>query len=93
MILVIGYFAAACTTISFVPQALKVHKTRSTTDISFGMFLLMTLGVLFWLFYGVLINSLPIIAANAVTLILSFYILLMKIKIDHGRQGEQDQTK
>ncbi|HSD64783.1 MAG TPA: SemiSWEET transporter [Ignavibacteriaceae bacterium] len=78
-----GYIAAICTTISFVPQAVKVHKTRSTKDISFGMFLLMTAGVAFWLIYGLMINSLPIIAANAVTLFLSFYILLMKIRLDH----------
>jgi MtN3 and saliva related transmembrane protein len=82
MILVIGYLAAAGTTISFIPQALKVFKTKSTKDISFGMFLLMTTGVALWLVYGLLINSFPLVAANAVTFILSFYILIMKIRLD-----------
>jgi MtN3 and saliva related transmembrane protein len=79
---VFGYLAAACTTISFIPQAVKVYKTKSAKDISLGMFSLMTAGVLFWLIYGIMINSLPIIAANAVTLFLSLYILMMKIRLD-----------
>jgi MtN3 and saliva related transmembrane protein len=83
MISVFGYLAAACTTISFIPQAVKVFRTNSTKDISIGMFTLMTTGVAFWLIYGILINSFPIMVANAVTLFLSFYILLMKIRLDH----------
>ena len=77
-----GYLAAACTTISFIPQAVKVFKTKSTKDISSGMFLLMTTGVTFWLIYGLMIDSFPIIAANAVTLFLSLYIFVMKVKLD-----------
>jgi MtN3 and saliva related transmembrane protein len=79
---IFGYIAAACTTISFVPQAIKVYKTKSTRDISLGMFLLMSTGVAFWLIYGVMISSYPIVLANSVTLFLSFYILIMKIKIE-----------
>ena len=56
----IGFFAAFCTTIAFLPQAIKVYKSRSTKDISLYMFLIFTLGVLSWLIYGVIINDLPI---------------------------------
>jgi MtN3 and saliva related transmembrane protein len=83
----IGYVAAFCTTVAFVPQAFKVYKTRKTTDISFGMFFLMTAGLISWLAYGLLINSFPIIAANTITLILSVYILIMKIKLDYKKEG------
>ena len=76
----IGFFAAFCTTIAFLPQAIKVYKSRSTKDISLYMFLIFTLGVLSWLIYGIIINDLPIILANAVTLILSFFILLYKLR-------------
>ena len=76
----IGFFAAFCTTIAFLPQAIKVYKSRSTKDISLYMFLIFTLGVLSWLIYGIIINDLPIILANAVTLVLSFFILLYKLK-------------
>ncbi|QQS35843.1 MAG: SemiSWEET transporter [Ignavibacteriales bacterium] len=80
---IFGYLAAFCTTASFVPQAFKVFKTRKTSDISIGMFLLMTLGVLSWLIYGLILLSPPIIAANSITLLLSLYILLMKFRLDY----------
>ena len=76
----IGFLVTFCTTISFLPQAIKVYKTRSTKDISLYMFLIFTVGVLSWLIYGLIINDLPVILANAVTLILSFFILIYKIK-------------
>ena len=76
----VGFFAAFCTTIAFLPQAIKVFKSKSTKDISLYMFLIFTIGVLSWLVYGLIINDMPIILANAVTLILSFFILVYKIK-------------
>ena len=76
----IGFFAAFCTTFAFLPQAIKVYKTKSTKDISLYMFLIFTIGVLSWLVYGLIINDLPVILANAVTLILSFFILIYKLK-------------
>jgi MtN3 and saliva related transmembrane protein len=78
----IGYAAAFCTTVAFLPQAVKVYKTRHTKDISLGMFLLLTTGVVLWLTYGIIINSYPIIAANTVTLLFDIYILYMKITLD-----------
>ena len=76
----IGFFAAFCTTFAFLPQAIKVYKTKSTKDISLYMFLIFTIGVLSWLIYGLIINDWPVILANAVTLILSFFILIYKLK-------------
>ena len=76
----IGFFAALCTTIAFVPQAIKVYQTKSTKDISLLMFLIFTVGVLSWLIYGLIINDYPVILANAVTLILCLFILVYKIK-------------
>ena len=57
---------------------IKVYKTKSTKDISLYMFLIFTIGVLSWLIYGLIINDWPVILANAVTLILSFFILIYK---------------
>lgn len=75
----IGMVAGTLTTVSFVPQALKIWKSRSATDISLGMFLLFSLGVLLWLIYGIKIAAMPVIVANAITLALSLSIILMKI--------------
>tara|TARA_Y100000816_G_C25664969_1_gene352792 strand:- start:162 stop:443 length:282 start_codon:yes stop_codon:yes gene_type:complete len=76
----IGFFAAFCTTFAFLPQAIKVYQTKSTKDISLYMFLIFTIGVLSWLIYGLIIKDLPVILANAVTLILSFFILIYKLR-------------
>lgn len=76
-----GYISAFCTTAAFVPQAIKVYRTKKTYDISLGMILLMTIGVAFWVIYGILINAFSVIAANVTTFILALYILIMKIKL------------
>ena len=76
----IGFFAGFCTTVAFIPQALKVWRTKSTKDISLLMFIIFTTGVLSWLIYGITIADAPIIIANAITLILSLFILFYKIK-------------
>ena len=76
----IGFFAAFCTTIAFLPQAIKVYKTKSTKDILLLMFIIFTVGVASWLAYGVYLNDLPLIIANTITLILSLFILFYKIK-------------
>jgi MtN3 and saliva related transmembrane protein len=76
----IGYVAAFLTTISFFPQAAQTLKTRKTKDISLGMYLAFTTGVFFWGIYGVLLDSVPMILANSVTLVLAGIILFIKIK-------------
>lgn len=80
-ITIFGFFAAFCTTLAFLPQALKVRKTRHTGDLSRTMLAIFTLGVVGWLLYGIFRNDIVIISANAVTLFLTGYILAMKIKL------------
>jgi MtN3 and saliva related transmembrane protein len=75
----IGAIAAILTTVSFLPQALRIHRSKDTSAISFWMYLIFSLGVLLWLIYGLLIQAWPVVVANAVTLLLSLWILWMKI--------------
>lgn len=77
---VLGLVAATLTTSSFVPQLIKVIKTKSTKDISFEMFLTLSIGIFIWLIYGICLNSLPIILGNAIGLIFNLMILGYKIK-------------
>ena len=76
----LGYFAGFCTTASFIPQVLKVWKSKKVDGISLPMFIIFTTGVFSWLIYGITISDVPIILANAVTLVLSLFILIYKIK-------------
>jgi MtN3 and saliva related transmembrane protein len=59
----LGFAAATCTTLAYAPQFVKVWRTRSTEDISLGMFLVMVLGILLWLLYGLLSGDAPLIVA------------------------------
>lgn len=78
----VGYLAAAMTTLSFVPQAVKTIRTRDTRSISLGMYVVFTAGIAMWLVYGIALDSMPMILANIVTFLLSATILGMKLK--HG---------
>lgn len=78
----VGYIAATLTTVAFLPQALKTIRTRDTRSISLGMYVVFSIGIAFWLVYGISIGSMPMILANIVTFILSATILGLKLK--HG---------
>ncbi len=83
---VLGIVAAVMTTSAFVPQALKIIRTKSTKDISLGMYVILTIGILFWLIYGILIDQAPIIFANLIGFTLTFIILILKIKYREGNE-------
>ena len=74
----IGLLAATCTTAAFIPQALKVIRTRNTAGLSLGMYVCFTIGVGLWLAYGCLIGDRAIIIANAITLVFAAIILALK---------------
>lgn len=76
----IGGLAAILTTGSFIPQAVKVIRSRDTGSISLWMYLLFTCGIACWLAYGLMIQAMPVILANAVTLVLSLIILSFKLR-------------
>ena len=76
----IGYCAAALTTLSFLPQAWLTFRTRDVRGISLGMYGAFTLGVALWLLYGLLTGAWPVVVANAITLALATLILCMKLR-------------
>lgn len=77
---IIGLMAAILSTVSFLPQVLQAYKTKHTKDISLATFIILFIGVVLWLIYGILIKATPVILANAATSILTLIILVMKIK-------------
>ena len=76
----LGLIAGALTTLAFVPQVLHVWRSRSTRDISLATFGLFCVGVLLWLIYGIWVSALPVVLANAATLVLAGAILVAKLK-------------
>ncbi|MCI4373707.1 MAG: SemiSWEET transporter [Thermoplasmata archaeon] len=83
-ITVIGLIAATCTTVAFVPQVVRVWRLQRADEISLSTFLVLSVGMLIWLAYGVLLDSLPLIFANAVTVGLTLTIVALKLKWDRA---------
>lgn len=76
---ILGYIAAFLTTAAFLPQTIKTIKSRDTASISLAMYVMFTTGIVLWLAYGILIESMPMIIANIITFVLSATILVLKL--------------
>ncbi|MCO5091159.1 SemiSWEET family sugar transporter [Bosea sp. (in: a-proteobacteria)] len=75
-----GFAAAALTSLCWLPQTWRTLRTRDTRAISLWTQALLACGVLLWLAYGIQIQSWPVIAANALTLVLVLAIIAMKLR-------------
>jgi MtN3 and saliva related transmembrane protein len=84
---IVGGIATLCSISSFVPQAWKIIRTRDTSGISTRMYVLTVVGFSLWLTYGILLGSLPLMAANGVCLALSAFILVMKMLPKHQKEA------
>lgn len=80
---IIGIIAGTLTTIAFLPQVIKIYRMKDASELSMTTFSIFSLGVLFWLVYGILVHELPIILANSITLLLIISIIAMKLKFKH----------
>ncbi|MEG0277326.1 MAG: SemiSWEET transporter [Coprobacillus sp.] len=76
----IGTIAGILTTLAFVPQVMKVLKTKDTSAISLGMYCMQVTGVFLWLMHGIAINDMALLIANAITFCLALVILVCKLK-------------
>ena len=84
----LGMVAGTLTTIAFVPQVLRIVRTRSAGDISWGMFSVFAFGTALWCVWGFAQNALPVILANCITLVLAVLIMVLKWRyatIDPGK--------
>lgn len=74
----LGIVAGTLTTISFIPQLLRILRTRSADDISWAMFSVFAMGTTLWIVWGVGQRAVPVILANAITLLLTAVIMFLK---------------
>jgi MtN3 and saliva related transmembrane protein len=75
----IGLLAGICSTVSFVPQAWKIIRTRDTQGLSIGMYALTVAGFSLWTAYGMMLGQWPLVASNGICLALSLFILAMQL--------------
>lgn len=79
LIPLLGALAALVTTVATLPQAIRMYRTRQVRDVSLPTYSIMTIGLILWLGYGIGIGDLPLILANAVTLVIVSSIVFMKL--------------
>jgi MtN3 and saliva related transmembrane protein len=85
---IVGGVAAACTTVCWLPQALKILREKRTEGVSLITQSVFTLGSALWAAYGLLLNNRPIVYANSVTLVLSVAILVLKLRYPSTAGGQ-----
>lgn len=83
----VGYIAGALTTVAFVPQVVRLYRLKHSRDISLPTFSLFGAGVACWLVYGLLLPSWPIIAWNAITLVLAITVVVLTIRYRRANRG------
>ena len=76
----IGYIAAIFTTFAFLPQLIKAWRIGSVKELSLCMFVMMYVGAILWLFYGIFKQCFPMIISNGIALVIYSGLLFMKIK-------------
>ncbi|MGC8569310.1 MAG: SemiSWEET family sugar transporter [Nitrososphaeria archaeon] len=76
----IGFIAGFLTTASYVPEVIRVVRTKDTRGISLTWLVALLVGVVLWLLYGVYIGSYPVVIANAITALLVSIMLALKLK-------------
>lgn len=72
---IVGSVAGICTAISMLPQLVKMIVHKKATDIALPTLIILAIGLILWVYYGVLKNDWPIIVTNSVSLTLSLMIL------------------
>ena len=77
---ILGLVAGTITSITFLPQVIKIWKTKSAKDLSLLMLLLLMLGVILWLSYGLLVMDGAIIYTNSMVLAMSLVMLFFKLR-------------
>jgi MtN3 and saliva related transmembrane protein len=77
---IIGLFAAFLTTFAFLPQSIRTIRTKQTKDLSLPTIIMLEIGLISWLIYGLMTSSIPVIAANTVSILIMTLILILKIR-------------
>lgn len=81
-ITLLGLAAGTLTTIAFIPQLVKVWRSKSAKDISLNTLVIFNTGVFLWLVYGIYLQAIPIIMANGLTLVFNSIIVWLKIRYE-----------
>jgi MtN3 and saliva related transmembrane protein len=85
--LIIGVVASIASIVSFVPQAVRILRTRDTQALSCGAYSVTVGAFALWTAYGIVLRDVPLIATNAICLCLAAFILVMRLLPDRRRRA------
>jgi MtN3 and saliva related transmembrane protein len=88
---ILGLVATCFTTSAFVPQVWRTWRTRDVSGISLATYAVITVGLALWLIYGLLRGDMPLIVANAVMVVLTASIAVMKIAFETKRTSQESR--
>lgn len=76
----IGITAGIFTSASLMPQLIKTFKSKKAEEISIIMLITLMLGIVLWIYYGILRKDLPIIITNAFSFLLNVILTVLRLK-------------
>lgn len=76
----IGIFAGVCTSISLLPQLIKILKEKKAEDISYGMLFILLTGLSAWVLYGIVTADYPIILTNGVSILVNVLVIVFSVR-------------
>lgn len=82
----LGVGAAICSMTSFAPQLVKIWREKDASSVSLRMYVVTVIGFILWTSYGLAIGRWPIVASNAICLLMSGAVLALKVRFD-GRDA------
>ncbi|MBQ7409325.1 MAG: SemiSWEET transporter [Alphaproteobacteria bacterium] len=83
---IIGCICCTCTTIAFLPQAIKSIKTKDVSGLSLTMYLIYCTGLVFWILYGIYLKSIQMVISDTITLSFSSVVLYMILKLHRKKK-------
>lgn len=82
---IVGIVAGILTSISMLPQLIKMVKEKKADDVSLMMLIILVSGLSMWVVYGFLRNDVPIIATNIFSVLLNIVIVILRLKYSKSK--------
>ncbi len=83
----LGLLAGAITSAAAIPQVVRSYRSKHVRDISIWQPVLLDVGMVLWLVYGVIIRDVPLMVANAFSLVCYTLLIVMKFAYREGDNG------
>lgn len=84
----IGTAGGIVSSVTFLPQVIKIWKTKSAKDLSMMTLFFLILNVSLWLTYGVMITDFPLMITNSIVLCMILCMVYFKLKFKEKTQPD-----